>query len=88
MLQTTLTDDPTTNDEPTNTSTTDCESSSNAKTILAPPDQRGGEGCCPWCLAAADTFEQHGDGSPRCGYCDASIHVGADWFERGEKIVV
>ena len=87
MHQITLTDDPTTTDEPT-TSTTDREPSSNAKTILAPPDQRGGEHCCPWCLAAADTFEHHGDDRARCGYCDAAIPVGADWFEHGEKIVV
>jgi hypothetical protein len=69
MHQTTLSGDPTTtNDEPANTSTTDHESSSNAKTNLAPLDQRGGEGCCPWCLAAAETFEHREDGHPRCGY--------------------
>jgi hypothetical protein len=84
MQQTTLTDDTTTTDEPT---TTDRESSTNAKTMLAPPDQRGGEGCCPWCLAAAETFEHHGDGA-RCGYCDASIPIGVPWYERGEKIAV
>jgi hypothetical protein len=90
MQQTTLTDDTTTTDEPTTTatSTTDRERSANAKTSLAPPDQRGGDGCCPWCLAAAETFEHHGDDRARCGYCDASIPLGADWFERGEKIVV
>jgi hypothetical protein len=98
MQQTTLTDDPTTDDtttdEPTDTttattaSTADRESSSNAKTILAPTDQRGGDGCCPWCLAAAETFEHHGDDRARCGYCDASIPLGADWYERGEKITV
>ena len=82
MQQTTLTDDTT-----TATSTTDREQSANAKTSLAPPDQRGGDGCCPWCLAAAETFEHHGDGA-RCGYCDARIPTDADWFERGEKIVL
>jgi hypothetical protein len=95
MQQTTLTDD-TSTDEPTtserersaNTSTTARESSTNARTMLAPPDQRGGEGCCPWCLAAAETFEYHGDDRARCGYCDASIPLGADWYERGEKIVL
>ncbi|HET7322807.1 MAG TPA: hypothetical protein VFJ06_00565 [Halococcus sp.] len=87
--QTTLTD---TDDEPAttdDTSTTDCENSSNAvRATLAPPDQRGGEGCCPWCLAAAETFEYHEDGSVGCGYCDAAIPVGIPWYERGEKIVV
>jgi hypothetical protein len=88
LQQTTLTDD-TTTDEPTTTtaSTTDRESSTNARTMLAPPVQRGGDRCCPWCLAASETFEHHGDGA-RCGYCDASIPLGADWFERGEKITV
>jgi hypothetical protein len=93
MQQTTLTDDPatddtTTTDEPTATSATNCERSANARTMLAPPDQRGSEGCCPWCLAAADTFEHHGDDRARCGYCDASIPIGVPWYERGEKIVV
>jgi hypothetical protein len=88
MQQTTLTDDPTTDDTTTGTSTTERESSTNARTMLAPPDQRGGEGCCPWCRAAAETFEHHGDDRTRCGYCDASIPIGADWYERGEKIVV
>jgi hypothetical protein len=90
MQQTTLTDDTTTTDEPTTTtaSTTERESSTNAKTMLAPTDQRGGDGCCPWCLAAAETFEHHGDDRARCGYCDASIPLGTDWYERGEKIVV
>jgi hypothetical protein len=87
MQQTTLTDDTRTDDEPTTASTTDHERSANARTMLAPPDQRGGDGCCPWCLAAAETFEHHGD-SARCGYCDASIPVGVDWYERGEKIVL
>ena len=81
--QTTLTDD-----EPANTGMTDYESSSNAQTTLAPSDQRGGEGCCPWCLAAAETFNHHDDGSVGCSYCDAAIPVGAAWFERGEKIAV
>ena len=63
-------------------------STTSAQTILAPPDQRGGERCCPWCLAAADTFEHYGDGRARCGHCDAAIPVGVDWFERGEKIAV
>jgi hypothetical protein len=97
MQQTTLTDDTTTTDEPTtttehersaNASTTDRESSTSARTMLAPADQRGGDGCCPWCLAAAETFEHHGDDRARCGYCDASIPLGTDWYERGEKIVV
>ena len=96
MQQTTLTDD-TTTDEPTtaserersaNASTTERESSTTARTMLAPADQRGGDGCCPWCLAAAETFEHHGDDRARCGYCDASIPLGTDWYERGEKIVV
>lgn len=88
MQQTTLTEDTTTTDEPTTTSTTDRERSATTKTMLAPPDQRGGDGCCPWCLAAVETFEHHGDGGARCGYCDASIPVGVNWYERGEKIAV
>jgi hypothetical protein len=94
MQQTTLTDDTTTDhtttDEPTaaSASATDRERSATTGTMLAPPDQRGGEGCCPWCLAAAETFEHHGDDRARCGYCDASIPIGVPWYERGEKIVV
>jgi hypothetical protein len=96
--QTTLTDDP--DDEATNgdTSRTDdtnttatptpTPTESGEQTTLAPPEQRGGEQCCPWCLAAAETFEHRDDGRPTCGHCDAAIPVGADWFERGEKIVV
>ena len=85
--QTTLTDgDPSTDPRD---DTTERESSSSAEQAhLAPPDQRGGEGCCPWCLASADTFEHHDDGTVGCGYCDAAIPVGVDWFERGEKTVV
>jgi hypothetical protein len=83
--QTTLTDDP--DDEPTNTTTTDRESSSSHQMNLAPPEQRGGEGCCPWCLANPETFE-HGDGRPRCEFCDAAIPVKTEWYQRGEKIVV
>jgi hypothetical protein len=94
--QTTLiasnTDDPdteATNDDPPTTHercTTATESAS--QTILAAPDQRGGHDCCPWCLAAAETFDHRDDDRPRCGYCDAAIPVEADWYERGEKIVL
>jgi hypothetical protein len=55
---------------------------------LAPSDQRGGDDCCPWCLAAPETFEQHGDERLRCGFCDAAIPTGTEWYERGEKSVV
>jgi hypothetical protein len=85
MHQTTLSGEP--DNDPAEPATTERESSSSAKMNLAPPDQRGGEDCCPWCLANPETFE-YGDGRPRCGYCDATIPVGADWFERGEKIVL
>ena len=89
--QTTLTDtdvEPATNED-TPMSTTDRENPSNAvRATLAPPNQRGGEGCCPWCLAAAETFKHHENGSVGCGYCDAAIPVGIPWYERGEKIVV
>jgi hypothetical protein len=81
MQQTTLTDEPTT----TATSTTDRERSANAKTSLASPDQRGGDGCCPWWLAAAETFEHHGDDRARCGYCDASIPVGSRGMSAARK---
>ena len=92
--QTTLTDSDTdnraTNDEPptdaSHTRATPTEST-NCMT-LAPPDQRGGEGCCPWCLASAETFNHHDDGSVGCGYCEAAIPVDVPWYERGEKIVV
>jgi hypothetical protein len=94
MHQTTLTGDDR-DDEPAETPTTERESttehessSSGNRMNLAPPDQRGSEGCCPWCLANPETFEQHGDERPRCGFCDAAIPVGADWFERGEKIIL
>ena len=86
MQQATLTDDQTTTDD--TATTTDRERSPNTRTMLAPPDQRGGDGCCPWCLAAAETFQHHGDDRARCGYCDASIPVGVDWYERGKKIVL
>ena len=94
--QTTLTtsDDPneiddsaTNGDTPTNDSSASISASA-AKTTLAPPDQRGGERCCPWCLAAPETFEYREDGHARCGYCDAAIPIGTDWFERGEKIAL
>jgi hypothetical protein len=84
--QTTLTDDP--DDEPADTATTERESSSSAKMNLAPPEQRGGEGCCPWCLANPETFEHHDDGRPRCEFCDSAIPVNTEWYQRGEKIVV
>jgi hypothetical protein len=85
--QTTLTDtdDTATNDATTRTATTPDESV--RYTTLAPPEQRGGERCCPWCLAAPETFEHREEGHVRCGYCDAVIPIGTDWFERGEKIV-
>jgi|GEM_PF-3913192 hypothetical protein len=87
MHQTTLTDNP--DDEPGDTTTTELATpSSDNQMNLAPPDQRGGDDCCPWCLASSESFEQHGDGRPRCGHCDAAIPVGVPWFERGEKIVV
>ena len=70
-----------------NTSSTG-SSGSNSFSRLAPPEQRGGEGCCPWCLAAAETFTHHDDGRVGCGFCTAAIPVGTDWYERGEKIVI
>lgn len=75
-------------DGPGETATTERESSSSAKMNLAPPEQRGGQGCCPWCLASVETFDHHDDGSVGCGHCDAAIPVGTPWFERGEKIVL
>lgn len=69
--------------------TTEQQSQSSATdATLAPPDQRGGTGCCPWCLAETETFVHHEDGRVGCGYCDAAIPVGVEWYERGEKIVV
>ena len=96
QTQTTLTgdtaedqDDP--DDEPTNTTattTTNDREAPSTRLYLAPKEQRGGEGCCPWCLASPDTFEHHDDGTVGCGYCDAAIPIGMNWYERGEKITV
>ncbi len=85
--QTTLTDDESPTEEATDRTTTG-RTTTNASQNLAPPEQRGGQGCCPWCLASAETFEYHDDGSVGCGHCDAAIPVGTPWFERGEKIVL
>lgn len=68
------------------TSTSDDGGNGHAR--LAPPEQRGGDGCCPWCLASAETFVEHDDGSVGCGYCSVSIPVGEEWYENGEKVVV
>jgi hypothetical protein len=57
-------------------------------TTLAPTDQRGGDGCCPWCLSSAETFEHHDNGTVGCSHCGAAIPTDADWYERGEKIVI
>ena len=93
--QTTLTDDP--DDQPPTTTDDTCaddiltsvsHAESGDTTALAPPERRGGKHCCPWCLAAPETFEHREDGRVRCGHCDASIPIGAEWYERGEKIVV
>lgn len=54
---------------------------------LAPENQRGGEGCCPWCLGQKEDFRQNGE-TTGCGHCGAAIPVGQKWYERGEKIVV
>lgn len=40
---------------------------------------------CPWCLAPSDDFDESGD-TVSCTNCDARIPVGADWYQRGEKI--
>jgi hypothetical protein len=68
--------------------TSTSEDGSNGYARLAPPEQRGGDSCCPWCLASTETFVEHDDGSVGCGHCSASIPVGMEWYERGEKIVV
>jgi hypothetical protein len=91
--QTTLTDSdtddtPTDDDAPTTDEGCTTPAESTDYTALAPSDQRGGKRCCPWCLSAAETFEQYDDGRVGCGNCDAVIPIGADWFERGEKIIV
>jgi hypothetical protein len=69
---------------PSSQQESDPNSYSNGGSLLNQRDSQG----CPWCLAAPETFEQHGDGRPRCGFCDAAIPISADWFERGEKIIV
>jgi hypothetical protein len=75
-------------DDPAEPATTERGSSSSVNQMyLAPPDKRGGEGCCPWCLANPETFE-HGDGRPRCEFCDSAIPTETEWYQRGEKIVV
>ena len=89
VTQTTLTDtddDPEPTDDATRMTTTATESG--RYTTLAPPDKRGGTGCCPWCLATAETFNHHDDGSVGCGHCDAAIPIGVPWYERGEKVVL
>jgi hypothetical protein len=90
--QTTLTDDPDDASRPDDSDTTatptPTPTESASQTTLAPPDRRGGERSCPWCLASAETFGHREDGHVHCGHCDAAIPVGTDWYERGEKIVV
>lgn len=61
---------------------------STTEPALAPPEQRGGDGCCPWCLAASETFKHHADGRVGCGNCEAVIPTDADWYQRGEKIII
>lgn len=45
---------------------------------------------CPWCCAPADDFttELSSDDSVGCGNCSARIPVDAEWYKRGEKIVL
>lgn len=51
---------------------------------LAPDDPLS----CPWCLAPPEEFRDSYDGQDTaCGVCEALIPVGAEWYERGEKIV-
>ena len=96
MTQTTLTGDESgSGDEWDDQTSAEAESTSedgsNGYVWLAPPEQRGGDGCCPWCLASPETFNHHDDNrisQVGCGYCDAAIPVGTDWYERGEKVVV
>ncbi|HET7322748.1 MAG TPA: hypothetical protein VFJ06_00265 [Halococcus sp.] len=61
---------------------------STTEPALTPPEQRGGDGCCPWCLAASKTFEHHEDGRVGCENCDAVIPINENWYERGEKIII
>lgn len=45
---------------------------------------------CPWCCAPAHQFTRKlssGD-SFACSNCEASIPVNADWYLRGEKIIL
>lgn len=92
--QTTLGNDPTdegTTDttNPTARNTDEQESpSTTTDAIFVPPAQHDVKQCCPWCLAAAETFVHHEDGRVGCGHCDAVIPVGVKWYERGEKIVI
>lgn len=90
LIDTTDDQPPTATDDTTDATTTatDREHAPSADATLAPPDQRGGQRCCPWCLAAAETFNHHDDGSVGCAHCDAAIPVGIPWYERGEKVVI
>jgi hypothetical protein len=97
MTQTTLTGDESGSDDGSDEQTTaytedmnaaSTVSTSNGHALLAPPEQRGGDGCCPWCLASPETFVEHDNGRVGCGHCSASIPVGVEWYENGEKIVV
>lgn len=74
--------------EKANTSHTVTSTAVGLSAVLAPVEQRGDDGCCPWCLASPETFEQHDNGSVGCGHCEAIIPIGVDWYERGEKIVL
>lgn len=42
---------------------------------------------CPWCLCDGQHFEDDGE-QVGCPDCSAVIPTEADWYQRGEKIVI
>lgn len=59
-----------------------------AESHLAPDAQPFNDESCPWCCAPPEHFEETAEGQVGCGHCDAIIPVDADWYQRGEKIVL
>ena len=91
MPQGTLTDEYETGDDSTDetgeSGAVSDSSSSGRESFMAPPDRRGGDLCCPWCLGTKEDFEDvpMGVGCPHCG---SLVPTEAEWYRSGEKIIV